>query len=75
MEFSSHGVRIRPGWSFRETRRVNDMTSNFTRDFHRSGLTLAEASAELGLSEKQVKRLVEGTSPVRKLVAEKVRRC
>lgn len=56
-----------------ESRLVNDLTSNFNHDFHRSGLTLAEASAELGLSEKQIKRLVEGTSPVKKLIADKVR--
>lgn len=45
----------------------------FGADFRRSGLTLAEAEQELGVSERQIHRYLVGESAVPKLVAERIR--
>lgn len=47
--------------------------SSFENEFSHSGLSLAEAEAELGVTERQIQRYLKGESPVPKLVAERVR--
>ncbi len=53
--------------------RMQVVNVDFGEDFRRSGLTLAEAEAELGLSERQIKRYLAGDCAVPKLVQDRVR--
>lgn len=48
-------------------------SSDFDTEFRRSGLTIAEAEAELGLSGRHIKRYLLGSVPPPKLVRDKVR--
>ncbi|WP_293879737.1 DNA (cytosine-5-)-methyltransferase [Sphingomonas sp.] len=48
-------------------------SSDFDTEFRRSGLTIAEAEAELGLSGRHIKRYLSGSVPPPKLVRDKVR--
>jgi DNA (cytosine-5)-methyltransferase 1 len=52
---------------------MHDLTSGFGAEFRRSGLNLAEAEAELGLSQRQIKRYISGETRVPKLVLERIR--
>ncbi len=52
---------------------MGDLAGRFADDFYRSGLSLHEAQAELGISERQIKRYLAGDSRVPKLVRDKVR--
>lgn len=52
---------------------MGDLAGRFASDFFRSGLSLPEAEAELGISERQIKRYLAGDSRVPKLVRDKVR--
>jgi DNA (cytosine-5)-methyltransferase 1 len=51
---------------------MHDLTSGFPAAFRRSGLTLEEAEAELGLSARQISRYLTGEAPVPKLVSDRV---
>lgn len=44
----------------------------FGADFARTGLSMAEAEAELGVSARQIQRYLSGESPVPKLVTERI---
>ncbi len=46
---------------------------DFGSDIRRSGLTMAEAGQELGVSERQIQRYISGECAVPKLVGERVR--
>jgi DNA (cytosine-5)-methyltransferase 1 len=48
-------------------------TTTFGTEFARSGLSMAEAETELGISERQIQRYIAGDSPVPKLIGERVR--
>jgi DNA (cytosine-5)-methyltransferase 1 len=52
---------------------VKPLDTAFAADFRRSGLTLPEAAAELGVRERQIQRYVVGECEVPKLVRDKVR--
>ncbi|HEY0012118.1 MAG TPA: DNA (cytosine-5-)-methyltransferase [Allosphingosinicella sp.] len=52
---------------------MHQLIDAFTADFRRSGLTTAQAAIELGLSERQIKRYISGSSRVPKLVRERVK--
>lgn len=52
---------------------MSEETNSFSAEFARSGLSLAEACEELGISERQIQRYLSGESPVPKLVGEKIR--
>ncbi|MEQ7873998.1 DNA (cytosine-5-)-methyltransferase [Sphingomonas sp. ASV193] len=52
---------------------MTDCSTNFETEFARSGMSLAEAGVELGISERQVQRYISGESPVPKLVGDRVR--
>lgn len=52
---------------------MHDLTSGFPAAFRRSGLSVEEAEAELGVSARQVSRYISGESPVPKLVFERIR--
>lgn len=52
---------------------MNEIATTFGTEFARSGLSLAEAEAELGISERQIQRYIAGESPVPKLIRERVR--
>lgn len=49
------------------------LDTGFAVDFRRSGLTLSEAEAELGVRERQIQRYIVGDCDVPKLVWEKIR--
>jgi DNA (cytosine-5)-methyltransferase 1 len=46
--------------------------TGFAEDFRRSGLTMSEAEAELGVSDRTIQRYLAGDSEVPKLVVERV---
>ncbi|MCL6741582.1 DNA (cytosine-5-)-methyltransferase [Sphingomonas sp. RB56-2] len=48
------------------------MTSGFEAELRRSGLSLKEAAAELGYSQRHIKRFIKGDIPVPKLVTERL---
>lgn len=52
---------------------MHDMTGGFGAAFRRSGLSLDEAEAELGISARHIKRYITGDTPVPKLVMDRVR--
>lgn len=49
------------------------LDTGFAADFRRSGLSRAEAEAELGLRERQIQRYIAGECKVPKLVRDKIR--
>lgn len=51
---------------------MNDQVSDFDTVFRRSGLSLDQAQEVLGTSTAQIRRYLKGTSPVPKLVFEKI---
>lgn len=51
---------------------MSGTAGGFAELFRRSGLTVAEATEELGLSAVQIGRYIKGTSPVPKLVTDRV---
>lgn len=50
-----------------------DAVEEFAEAFNRSGLSMCEAQAELGLTERQIRRYLSGECKVPKLVEERVR--
>ena len=52
---------------------MHDLTSGFGAELRQSGLDLAEAEDELGVSERQIRRYLAGQSAVPKLVRERLR--
>lgn len=52
---------------------MSDPAGGFADRFRCSGLTLEEAADELGISSAQIRRYIKGTSPVPKLVTDRVR--
>lgn len=52
---------------------MTDTGIAFGHDLTRSGLSLAEAEQELGISERQIQRYITGECPVPKLIGERVR--
>jgi DNA (cytosine-5)-methyltransferase 1 len=52
---------------------VHDLTSGFGAELRQSGLDLGEAEAELGISERQIRRYLAGKSAVPKLVRDRLR--
>lgn len=51
---------------------MHGQPNQFTIDFHRSGLTLDEAEADLGLSSRQIKRYMTGDCEPPKLVMDRL---
>ena len=51
---------------------MHGMTSGFGAEFRRSGLSLKEASAEFGYSQRHIKRFMTGEMPAPKLVMERI---
>ncbi|TPG04039.1 DNA (cytosine-5-)-methyltransferase [Sphingomonas oligophenolica] len=49
------------------------LTRGFAAEFRRSGLSLDEARAELGLSRRQITRYLDGDTRVPKLVSDRIR--
>ena len=49
------------------------LTRGFAAEFRRSGLSLDEACAELGLSRRQIARYLDGNTRVPKLVSDRIR--
>jgi DNA (cytosine-5)-methyltransferase 1 len=52
---------------------MHDLTSGFGAEFRRSGLTIGEAEAELGLSQRHIKRYISGDTQAPKLVMDRIR--
>jgi len=52
---------------------MHEVTGEFAAEFHRSGLSMAEAEEILGKDERQIRRYLAGECSVPKLVRERVR--